>query len=608
MCRTCSHGGDQRPSDSWMQRQALGGVVWLPSPHGRRSSLLVVGGHAGDALHLLSPRVSGGHTTLVDAEALNTASFTVVPKITWEDCCQAASLSQAGSKECSLAVQHVDGPQEHLDRRSMAEMVNKHIYRNCPFEVLRSSMPQRALRPEEEVPWTPTPGRYLLATCYFGEVSNQIDCMESQLIAAGLLNRTLVVDRKTVMVHGKWNWSWDVFWDVEHSEACFGKDTVISMDEYKARHPEPDGSVTIHEVTCLRNKHDCTLLPDIAHGRPDLVWPPDGSKAIKRRKLTASQFQSTFGASEAQLLCLGDLFGFSVKDSIYNARPFGPFRRSCMLPVRPHQAIIDMAKNFVRMFLGRQYIAVHIRRGDFYRAQRFCSRGEKAWCYRSIAEIAEYLNEKVQALGVTTLYVATNAHPLEMSLLKSRLARFSHKGRGLTIVTLPEPPRFKPENGTHSLWNAESWVQAGLEGSMHAELAVEKLICTMANHFLGTPTSTFSLHILRMRQSLGLRDCNDSAVGQDAEIQQLRLISFTAPPSAWIDGLAHRPQDSQALPRVPHHILHHHVREAKLYSSHLIPIALQGSDGCGSSVEDGHLVLVYHLPAAARVRVVGDLR
>eukprot|EP00850_Spirogloea_muscicola_P011076 SM000067S20353 [mRNA] locus=s67:583348:590859:+ [translate_table: standard] len=526
------------------------------------------------------------------------------------------------------AVQHIDGPREHLDRRSMAEMVNKHIYRDCPFEVLRSRMPQRALRPEEEVPWIPTPGRYLLATCYFGEVSNQIDCMESQLIAAGLLNRTLVVDRKTVLVHGKWKWSWDVFWDVEHSEACFGKDTVISMDEYKARHPEPDGTVTIHEVTCLRNKHDCTLLPDVAHGRPDLVWPSDGSKAIHRKKLTASQFQSTFGASEAQLLCLGDLFGFSVKDGLYNARPFGPFRRSCMLPVRPHQAIIDMAKNFVRMFLGRQYIAVHIRRGDFYRAQRFCSHGNKAWCYRSIAEIAEYLNEKVQALGATTIYVATNAHPLEMSLLKSRLARYSHKGRGLTIVTLPEPPRFRLENRTHSLWKAESWVQAGLEGSLHAELALEKIICTMANHFLGTPTSTFSLHILRMRQSLGLRDCNDSALGQDAFIQQLRLISMVSGQNAnsvkRFDQYLSKQIYVRALglmgsPTVPRtrklcrecrvtYCTITYEQEAKLDLDHLIPVALQGSDGCGSSVEDGHLKFVYHLPAAARVRVVGDLQ
>eukprot|EP00850_Spirogloea_muscicola_P020931 SM000231S07478 [mRNA] locus=s231:32934:36144:+ [translate_table: standard] len=316
-------------------------------------------------------------------------------------------------------------------------------------------------------------GKYLLAVCVYGRASNQVACMEHQLLLAALLNRTLVIDRSPL--NAAWGpsvrWDWDVFFDVKHAEACYGPHTVISLAEYRRRHPEPQGVTTIHEVICYTGG-----------SRKDLRWPARfsilGYSRTGFARVSVEQFKVVVGVSQARLLTLGDLYGGVLTDPALYAHPFGPIRRTCKLPLRPHPAIIAAAEGFVNTFLGDRFLAVHLRRNDFWAVQRLCAQPEI--CYWPIPEVARFIQEKAKSINTTVVLLATDAHPLEGDVLGQALRWMAGQACGSSVMHIELHFSSFAANGSSIeklSWLGAAWKKAGFEdGSIagFARIALEK--------------------------------------------------------------------------------------------------------------------------------------
>ncbi|GJP35209.1 hypothetical protein CLOM_g19718 [Closterium sp. NIES-68] len=70
--------------------------------------------------------------------------------------------------------------------------------------------------------WRPVKGRYLLALCTYGRLSNQEACLHMYLALAALLNRTLVIPRHgyAISVVAEYRWQWGVIVNVPHMRSC----------------------------------------------------------------------------------------------------------------------------------------------------------------------------------------------------------------------------------------------------------------------------------------------------------------------------------------------------------------------------------------------------
>ncbi|CAI6011568.1 unnamed protein product [Closterium sp. NIES-65] len=70
--------------------------------------------------------------------------------------------------------------------------------------------------------WRPVKGRYLLALCTYGRLSNQEACMHMYLALAALLNRTLIIPRHgfAISVVAEYRWQWGVIVNVPHMRSC----------------------------------------------------------------------------------------------------------------------------------------------------------------------------------------------------------------------------------------------------------------------------------------------------------------------------------------------------------------------------------------------------
>lgn len=92
--------------------------------------------------------------------------------------------------------------------------------------------------------WAPENGQYMLPFCHTGRVSNLMRCLRGALLLAGLLNRTLIVPiqvpslRQDTRPHI----------DIDYVNKCAGENTVISLDDYKAKFGDP---AVVTSVICI---------------------------------------------------------------------------------------------------------------------------------------------------------------------------------------------------------------------------------------------------------------------------------------------------------------------------------------------------------------------
>lgn len=405
-----------------------------------------------------------------------------------------------------------------LARRSTAAMDGYGLGRKLLQDDSSLSDPKRQMcKPRrnwyngKHVNWTPQNDKYIVATCLSGQATNRAYCFMRQILTAVLLNRTLIIPDEDLRQEIGGPYDYSIILDVPHIRDCLGQNTILTLKEFFQEHPEEGPQLKVDRLSCWLP--DCNFHGSV-HTNDDkwpvdfdeqklttLKLPPRDPPPAPPQHMTVQQTLDRYGAMPDRMLCLGDILGTGWTDggpSIEVLSAHLPDK--CQLLIKPHNAVVLTARNFVREFLGANYAALHLRRNDF---QEFYYLSLHERGFFPLREVAECVSEKLQRLGIRLLFLVTDAAEVEVALFESFLTAIARAGKGTIVVRLP---------AMDSQWWQHDLRHAHLNSNQLARATLEKYIAALSTTFISTRHSSFSLHILELRRWLAIPDCEDGEV------------------------------------------------------------------------------------------------
>ncbi|KAH6557936.1 hypothetical protein KP509_1Z085600 [Ceratopteris richardii] len=340
---------------------------------------------------------------------------------------------------------------------------------------------------KEGLPWKTEPHRYLFTICTSGQLSNHMICLEKHMFVAALLGRKLILPSP------EFDYNYVRVLNISHITSCLkNPDAVISFDDFLHEH---DGHLHVNKFLCYM--HGCYL--DKAHeeklkhlgvswGSKVDVWPHDPEFPSHPHSYEISKKFS----SDDKVIGVGDLFYADIESDWVN-QVGGPLLHECRSLIQPHNYIIATAERFIQTFLGDNFIALHFRRYGFL---TFCNensrKGHQCHFY-PIPQAAECILRVVSATSARVIYLSTDAKSSEINLLQSLLYK---DGMRISLVR-------RPDHESGEKWDSPL-VHHGLLNDKEVLAMLDKTICAMANTFIGSPGSRFSVDMLRMRTEWGI--------------------------------------------------------------------------------------------------------
>ncbi|KAL5198544.1 hypothetical protein ABZP36_002056 [Zizania latifolia] len=353
------------------------------------------------------------------------------------------------------------------------------------------------------IEWNPKKDRFLFAICLSGQMSNHLICLEKHMFFAALLGRILVVPSQKV------DYQYDRVLDIDHINDCIGRKVVISYEEFAEKRKK----VSIDQFICYAASPPCYLDEEhikrlkglgISVGKIQAAWPED-AKLKEPKKRFVEDIMPKF-TTDAEVLAIGDMFYADVEEE-WVMQPGGPLAHKCKTLIQPSRLIMLTAQRFVQTFLGGNYIALHFRRHGFL---KFCN-AKKESCFFSIPQAAECILRIVEKANVPVIYLSTDAAESETNLLQSLVV---FNDRQVPLVR-------RPEHHSSEKWDALLY-RNHMGGDNQVEAMLDKAICALSNVFIGSPGSTFTEDILRLRRGWG------SASHCDEYLCQGELPNFIA--------------------------------------------------------------------------------
>ncbi|XP_057429829.1 O-fucosyltransferase 36-like [Lotus japonicus] len=348
------------------------------------------------------------------------------------------------------------------------------------------------------VEWNPKDGKFLLAICVSGQMSNHLICLEKHMFFAALLNRVLVIPSSKV------DYQYDRVVDIDHINKCLGKKVVVSFEEFSKTKKD---HLHIDKFLCYFSKPQPCYLDDdhlkklgnlgLSMSKPEVVWDED-IKSPKKKTV-----QDVLGKFEHgdDVMAIGDVFYAEVEKE-WVMQPGGPIAHKCKTLIEPSRLILLTAQRFVQTFLGRNFIALHFRRHGFL---KFCN-AKKPSCFYPIPQAADCLLRVVERADAPVIYLSTDAAESETGLLQSLVVL---NGRPVPLV-------IRPARNSAEKWDALLY-RHHIEGDSQVEAMLDKTICAMSSVFIGAPGSTFTEDILRLRKDWGSASLCDEYLCQGEE-------------------------------------------------------------------------------------------
>lgn len=370
--------------------------------------------------------------------------------------------------------------------------------------------------------WQPRRDRYLLAQCFYGRLSNQEECMRTYLVFAALLNRTLLVSDPGFAHHLSlhYRFRWSLVFDLAHVREClaprYGNHTVVTVEELVAREGE---NVTVDHIACAQGRTCMDTIQMTLAKSPYLTLPPALEYPLaalppSTHPSTAQVLAAYANYSQARVLSLGNLYGFGLNRPSYHLhQSVPPFVLSawCGDLWSPPPVVRGFVDGFIDTFLGRDFAAVHMRRGDFSKTYLKPREGhQQDPAFLPLPMIARHIINRLAGKGVSVLYLATDAGPLEVQFLEKLLLELDPK----YPVIIERLPIFQEDSVE---WKEYGWIKEFQrldeedDGLLRA--LAEKHICASARYFIGTPMSTFSKDIFRIREVEGRKNGVDGYIG-----------------------------------------------------------------------------------------------
>ncbi|GJP59376.1 hypothetical protein CLOP_g11625 [Closterium sp. NIES-67] len=432
-----------------------------------------------------------------------------------------------------------------------------------------------------------SPRKYLLAMCSGGQLSNRISCLRQHFLDAALLNRTLVFPS-----HGPGvDYDYERLLDMEAPRRCFGNQTFLTLDEYaaiqEAKHPtrRKHAPVMVVDVFVCHVHHyqterECGYIRQRyqqLHIQFARTVIPEKRTPSPWFKYPSKEFISLFSYDDS-VIAFGNMFGVSGQDlRFHHARPLVVLP-GCKYYIMPSPMVRQAAAGFINSYLGSTtgivsaggdagagvaggaaaaagsgasggagggFMALHMRRGDFYQHCVNMKGHSKFACYHPIRQLAACVARRLdENPGVRAIYLSTNGDDDEVAMFREFLAferarprkyvinGTTEDGRVGSVVrvrggrtgffsSVPVPVvRMSTKSLETQPW-AESLVQAGAHNDSVVISYVEKAICVMSNVFFGTYGSTFTGDIVRLRDWLFLNSCNDGMMCPETDQAEL---------------------------------------------------------------------------------------
>ena len=246
-------------------------------------------------------------------------------------------------------------------------------------------------------------------------------CIQRAIIIAGLLNRTVLINDNAKEAWANVDYHTSI--DFIHIDRCFGKGRVMTRTQYKK---ELQKDIEIDEILCWTPWACLSFVKSVPSQLPSYYsgWPSIhvkkgtvGKKSnFHASEVTQAQLLAELGNSTGEVLTVGEMFRLEVKE--YSGNNSFKRDKGCSNPLSiiPSKRVMQAAAIFVNeTFLGKPFIGVHWRRGDF---DKYCNNQIKdKRCFRPTRTVAYCIAEKAMLNGIKKIYVATNAKSVEVSLL-----------------------------------------------------------------------------------------------------------------------------------------------------------------------------------------------
>ncbi|WJX92357.1 O-fucosyltransferase 36 [Trifolium repens] len=332
------------------------------------------------------------------------------------------------------------------------------------------------------IEWNPKNGKFLVAICVSGQMSNHLICLEKHMFFAALLNRVLVIPSSKV------DYQYDRVVDIDHINKCLGKKVVISFDEFsnvKKNHLHIDKFLCYFALPepCYLDDEKLKKLNGLGFSmsKPKAVWDDEDTR--KPKKKTVQDVLSKFSYDD-DVMAIGDVFYAEVEHE-WVMQPGGPIAHRCKTLIEPNRLILLTAQRFIQTFLGRNFIALHFRRHGFL---KFCN-AKKPSCFYPIPQAADCILRVIERADAPIIYLSTDAAESETGLLQKLIV----------LNGKPVPLVIRPARNSAEKWDALLY-RHGIEGDSQVEAMLDKTICAMSSVFIGAPGSTFTEDILRLRK------------------------------------------------------------------------------------------------------------
>ncbi|CAH8388925.1 unnamed protein product [Eruca vesicaria subsp. sativa] len=334
------------------------------------------------------------------------------------------------------------------------------------------------------IEWNPKQDKFLFAICLSGQMSNHLICLEKHMFFAALLNRVLVIPSP------KFDYQYDRVIDIDKINTCLGRTVVVSFDQFK----EKKGAAHIDRFICYFSSPQLCYV-DEEHvnklkglgvsigGKLEAPWSEDIKKPSKR----------SFGEVEEKFRCedgviaIGDVF-YADLERDWVMQPGGPIKHKCKTLIEPSRLILLTAQRFIQTFLGKNFVAIHLRRHGFL---KFCN-AKSPSCFYPIPQAADCISRIVERANAPVIYLSTDAAESETGLLQSLVVV-----DGKVIPLVKRPPRNSAEKWDSLLY------RHGIEDDSQVDAMLDKTICAMSSVFIGASGSTFTEDILRLRKDWG---------------------------------------------------------------------------------------------------------
>ncbi|KAG2257018.1 hypothetical protein Bca52824_076312 [Brassica carinata] len=289
---------------------------------------------------------------------------------------------------------------------------------------------------------------------------------------AALLNRVLVIPSP------KFDYQYDRVIDVDRINTCLGRTVVVSFDQFKEKK-----KARIDRFICYFSSPQPCYVDDehvgklkglgvLIGGKLEAPWSEDIKKPSKRGfEEVVEKFKGDDG-----VIAIGDVFYADLE------------RHKCKTLVEPSRLIVLTAQRFIQTFLGKNFIALHLRRHGFL---KFCN-AKSPSCFYPIPQAADCISRIVERANAPVIYLSTDAAESETGLLQSLVVV-----DGKVIPLVKRPPRNSAEKWDSLLY------RHGIEDDSQVDAMLDKTICAMSSVFIGASGSTFTEDILRLRKDWG---------------------------------------------------------------------------------------------------------